>query len=176
MRDLGTLSLKWDNYIKFLHLGLREELCRRRGRKVTRSCEEGRQKEINPCRHNKTTTHMNSQRQSRRHRASTGLSQMDSSAERRSRYTPPSLNQKLPLIYNRSQRKISFLQESCYINKWQVRPGSKQNSRWPTQNTHSGTGCLFPYDILSWLSYFLCFNGSLANTLWFLVCFIVLCV
>lgn len=56
----GTLSTKWDVFIKFLPLGPRE-LCRRGGRKILSKREKDDSKKSMCSRHHRTDEHMNSQ-------------------------------------------------------------------------------------------------------------------
>lgn len=58
--DFGTLSTKWDVFIKFLPSGPRE-LCRRGGRKILSKREKDDSKESMCSRYHRPDVHMNSQ-------------------------------------------------------------------------------------------------------------------
>jgi hypothetical protein len=128
VRDLGTLSLQQDIFIKSLPSGNPEE---GEAERIQVPGGDGEHQEIN-----KMDAHMNTQRL-RQHAQGLDGSALGGALELKGEVNtgPSLLTQKQPPPYNHWQMKHHFPpRESHWENKLLLRTDCMSSSRWPTEN------------------------------------------
>lgn len=131
---LGTFHSKWDVSTKSLQSGIREPWGRG-NEEVESVFEPERMENKKPSKHNRTDSHMNSQRLGQ-HTQGLHESAPDGvlGLKREENTYPQSLTQKLAPTYNNLQMKISFSpREFLWGTKLLLMVGHMSTSRWPRE-------------------------------------------